>query len=107
MILRPTLSSIGEAHELAHHAGSEHGLLDQGQPSEDRAGDGAAQEGQGSGTLHVLSHFAHCCGQSSLVAPEGLVAVAAPLQAMLSAQSAKGQVARGRWPTPFRPPIVA
>ena len=66
--LQPVLASLGELHELAHDPTGGHAHVEHV--------DGASaldaidqQESEQAGTLHVLLHFAHCCGQSATLLP--------------------------------------
>lgn len=105
--LRPTLSAMGEAHEMAvHDPSGQHVLFDHGQAEESRQDGGVPAEGEGGSALHVLAHFAHCCGQGSLVvSPIADVAIA-PLHAFAPTPPFDAPLPRVRWQTPFRPPIV-
>lgn len=106
LFLRPTLSAMGEAHELAHDSAGQHVLFDHGQAEEGPNG-AAPDEGKGGSTLHVLAHFAHCCGQGTLaVTPIAAMAIT-PLPPAAPTPHFQASFSRARWQTPFRPPIVA
>lgn len=104
LVLQPVLAAAGEFHESFAHA-------DQAALHLEGAGDHAADEdaagGEPSSALHVLLHFAHCCGHPAGLNPPELGAqwVALPEYRPLTTLAAPVLVTRVG--TPFRPPIQA
>lgn len=103
LVLQPVLATAGEVHDLQHDPAGLH--------AHDMQADAAAQpdeadEPGAAGTLHVLLHFAHCCGATAAVlydlTPVGWLVRANPVP------DARSQVhAQAPSPAPFKPPIVA
>ncbi|WP_051176159.1 hypothetical protein [Luteimonas mephitis] len=104
LVLQPVLANVAEYHELAHDPSGSHA-------HDLRAVDGAEgipgdEQSEDAWTLHLLLHFAHCCG-----------ATAALLQAFKPLPVARpdGRLAITKTPmppqvrltSPFRPPIFA
>lgn len=96
VILQPVLGSVSELHELTHGVASAH----------DNSKTGAPDEGKAAGALHVMHHFAHCCGH---VVPTSAAPLALPRisHSDVTDLTDSRQVPSGRWPAPFRPPIAA
>ncbi|WP_460822888.1 hypothetical protein [Lysobacter olei] len=97
VILQPVLASISELHELTHDSASVHGSVDSEAPGE---------ENDTAGTLHVMHHFAHCCGHvvASSMAP--LVQTEVSQSEPLNLTDSQFLPIRRRL-APFRPPIAA
>lgn len=104
-VFQPMLAAVGELHELTHGLSEQH-LHDGGDvrtelAHADESGDRTA------GTLHLIHHFAHCCGQvSAMLAPviDAPLTVHAPLPIRpWTAQRVATEPALA----PFRPPIRA
>lgn len=97
VILQPVLASISELHELTHDAASVHGSVES---------EAAGEEDGTAGALHVMHHFAHCCGHvvASSTAPlvQAEVGHSEPVNL-----SGSRFVPIGRKLAPFRPPIAA
>lgn len=101
LLLQPVLVTAGEVHDLQHDPAGLH--------AHDLQADAAAQPDEAdepgtAGTLHVLLHFAHCCGAMAAVlydlTPVGWLAMANPVL------DAKSQVHAQALPSaPFKPPI--
>jgi hypothetical protein len=96
VLVQPVLGSVSELHALTHDAAGTHGsdaTLTAGE-------DGSA------GTLHVVHHFAHCCGHAMPMATAPMV-----LPRICHTESAHLTdwrfVPSGRGLAPFRPPITA
>lgn len=104
LAVQPVLGALGEMHEFSAHAGTAGLHLDHLMPHEEVQTGTAAQEDR-DGTLHLLLHYAHCCGHTlALAAGE----FAAPTVVLASAQPlppVSPQVAASHLTTPFRPPI--
>src|SRR3546814_10948534 len=60
---------MGELHELAHDPTGGHAHVDHGDALADELSAADAEEKGTAVTLHVLLHFAHCCGQSTTSIP--------------------------------------
>lgn len=97
VILQPVLGSVSELHELSHDAASAHGASEVEMPGE---------EGDAAGTLHVMHHFAHCCGH---VVPTSAAPLVLPQISHSEPTTLTDSrvVPSGRWLAPFRPPIAA
>lgn len=103
LVFQPVLAAAGEIHEFSHDPSGSHAHdvhADSGAASD------LADDTAGSATLHVLLHFAHCCGANT----------ALPLDASLTGSMvhpAKVFDALFRMapqapvPAPFKPPIDA
>lgn len=101
-VFQPMLAAMGELHEFTHGLSEQH-LHDGGdvQTELDEAGDRA------DGTLHLIHHFAHCCGQlSAMLVPSVDLPVAAHDTSPVLPGSAQ-RVLSDLAPAPFRPPIRA
>lgn len=104
LVLQPVLATAGEMHELVHDPSGMHAHdlhVDDVDAELAAAGE---QDEDGAKTLHVLLHFAHCCGATAAMLPildsipamppTGRLTIAKapiPLQACLT--------------SPFKPPI--
>ncbi|MBF6022496.1 hypothetical protein [Lysobacter niastensis] len=102
---QPLLAAVGEVHEATHHA-AQAALHDDHAPAHDvtEAGSDQCRE---DGTLHLLLHYAHCCGHNvplAAAASPALDAVPVDRQGLPPVMS---HVASLRPNTPFRPPIQA
>lgn len=107
MVLRPVASSMGELHEFAHSpAGQHQDIGEQPQPTS-LADAGQAPEGDGVLPLHLLLHFAHCCGHTAATPAEIYLQAFNPPPAAGPTWQPQTPLTSTRWPTPFRPPITA
>ncbi|MGH8031631.1 MAG: hypothetical protein ACREO8_04515 [Luteimonas sp.] len=105
-LLQPALASMGALHELAEHAANLHADASEHVTSADRqpATDDAAGVPD---PLHVLLHYAHCCG------PSGALFAVMPSVAQSHACTdaprigESATVRRAYLRGPFRPPISA
>lgn len=101
-VVQPALAAIGEIHELSHGSTTEHAEFDEAgaaTPSPEDQGGGEA--------LHVLSHFAHCCGHAPSAVFGGTTTL---LISCGSSAPAEGLVAlklRSPLEDVLRPPIQA
>ena len=105
LVLQPVMATAGEMHELAHDPSGMHGhalhsddggaeLIAAGEPSED-----------GAETLHVLLHFAHCCGGAAAALLPALKPIPAmPLTGRLPVAKTSIPL-QARLTSPFKPPI--
>lgn len=105
LLLQPVMAAAGEMHEFAHDPSGthSHGLHANGLDAEFTAADG--HDPDGSGALHVLLDFAHCCGTASAVLPvlehvPALVVIGRLAIARVSVPPAVDL------PSPFKPPIL-
>lgn len=103
---QPVLTALGEVHEATVHAASAVTHGDHSTPHDDPPNGDAEQDGS-DGTLHVLLHYAHCCGYTVALAavefvPPGVVLAMANPRLPISPQ-----VAASHLTSPFRPPIRA
>jgi hypothetical protein len=104
MAFQPVLAAVGELHELAQHEESVPGHLDGAWDSHGPE-DAAGTSHDPNETLHVLLHFAHCCGHSNGLTTGGLAQLAPPVRACLSAPRIQPPRPAERLGAPFRPPI--
>lgn len=107
LIVQPTLAAVGELHELghgleeAHLATAECGSVSAEIAAHQENGDHAA------GALHVVHHFAHCCGQTAAPALGSLLDFNAPPPTRLAADWLITRPTSAPVLAPFRPPIAA
>ena len=66
MTLQPVLAAVGEFHEAFSHAEQAALHLDAGTDHHDTLD---PEGDEPTDTLHVVLHFAHCCGHSASLAP--------------------------------------
>ncbi|MBS0200451.1 MAG: hypothetical protein JSR70_08375 [Proteobacteria bacterium] len=107
LILRPLAASLGELHEFAHNPTNQH--QDIGDlPTKASITDGAkvASEGDNAEPLHLLLHFAHCCGHAAATPSEFHLQAFNSPPASRPTWQLQATVASARWKTPFRPPIT-
>lgn len=102
VIVQPVAASMSEIHELSHDPVEHQTLAEHLNVSASENDEDGAP-----GRLHVLHHFAHCCGQFT-----GIVAVTVELQLppalsglLLTGESLARSDSRAL--APFRPPITA
>ena len=111
MVLQPVLAAVGEYHDIEHRpAGTHaHALHASEVPDDLDQERGTAQDvppADDAPALHVLLHFAHCCGATAAVLSGGHVLTTVPgseTVATIQPQSPR-QVPL---PAPFKPPISA
>lgn len=104
LVLQPVLAAAGELHELAHDPSGQHSHALHG---DDMAAElsAAGENGEGdSSTLHLLLHFAHCCGAAAAMLPV-VESVSPMIRATRPAIDSAQRLAHARLPTPFKPPI--
>lgn len=102
LVSQPVLAALGEMHESRVHPESATLHLDQ----VGAHADGAAQD-ESEGTLHLLLHFAHCCGQTTAVfATSVLIPTLVPTHGERLAPPSAPRITT-RLNPPFRPPIAA
>ncbi len=104
LVLQPVMATAGEMHELAHDPSGMHGhALHADDVDAELAA--AGEQGQDEArTLHLLLHFAHCCGATAPLLP---------VLKSIPAMPAAGRLAIAKTPippqvrvaTPFKPPI--
>ena len=106
LVVQPVLAAAGEMHELAHDPSGTHA---HGPHADDVAAEMAAageQHPDEARTLHVLLHFAHCCGAATAMLPIVKTLPAMSLSDPL-AVAEKPMPLQARLSTPFKPPIFA
>ena len=107
LMLRPMAASLGELHEFAHgSAGQHHDIGDHSIKTLVADVAQAASGDDGANPLHLLLHFAHCCGHTAATPAETYLTAFNPPPAARPAWHLQTTVASARWPTPFRPPIT-
>lgn len=102
-VLQPVLAAAGEMHALAHDPAGTH-AHDLHAEAGDPAPSGGEPSEDGAATLHLLLHFAHCCGATAalLPMPAPVPAVAAPGRLAVAKAPALPAM---RLSSPFKPPI--
>ena len=102
-VVQPALAAIGEIHELSHGSTTEHAEFDEAgsaTPSpEDQDGGGEA--------LHVLSHFAHCCGHAPSAVFGGTTTLLISSGSIVPAEGLVALTLRNPLEDVLRPPIHA
>ncbi|MCB1569440.1 MAG: hypothetical protein KDI69_11570 [Xanthomonadales bacterium] len=102
LVTQPVLAALGEMHERRVHPESATLHLDQ----VGSHADGAAHD-ESEDTLHLLLHFAHCCGQTTAVFAANIWTPAPlPTRSERLAPSSAPRITT-RLNPPFRPPIAA
>lgn len=111
LLARPTLSAVGEVHELGHEGAATHVhaaiLEDPGDGA--HAADGHAHDGNhgDAGLLHTLLHFAHCCGQVPALPSMPFAPALAWTAGTAPVRADRDLLPSAPLLTPFRPPISA
>ncbi len=102
LVLQPVMAAVGEMHELTHDPSGSH-IHDQ---HADDLGAGDEHDEDGASTLHVLLHFAHCCGATA-----AMVQLLGPVPSMPAdaslATAMTPMAPQPRLSSPFKPPIFA
>lgn len=105
LAVQPLLAAVGEVHETTSHATA--GLHDDHAVPHRTVQAGDADRDSDDGTLHLLLHYAHCCGHNvGLIAagPAALNIAPAGKQALPPVTT---HLVSSRPNTLFRPPIRA
>ena len=120
LVSQPVIASLGDLHELAHDAAADHaGMVHEDHADHVHANHAdhddsvdedltAADESEHApaGTLHLLMHHAHCCGQSAMAAlSAGDVVPVAPNGSRPALPQSQRLLQAPSFP-PFRPPIT-
>lgn len=107
LCLQPVLAAMGEVHEVAAHAAqaATHAHVHADLDVDPRTSDAQTPERESS--LHLLLHFAHCCGQSASVLPALLPKLTATAGLLLHADAAPVLALSKRPNRLQRPPITA
>ena len=104
LVLQPVLGKWGEAHELIAHA-SANSHNDHNLPHEHDS-PSHSDDADAGDPMHLLLHYAHCCGHSAWAAqdltPPSLAWFTEP-----PVDTTVGTLAPSHAATPFRPPIAA
>lgn len=106
-VFQPVLASMGELHELSHGLSEAHLHADEPHDIGAELTAQAETEDRAAGALHVVHHFAHCCGQTAAVTMPALAVVTCFGAAAPPAISLTQRLASGPALAPFRPPIGA
>lgn len=104
LVLQPVLAAAGEMHELAHDPAGTHAHDLRADPPAAAPAAGDGQDAPGARTLHVLLHFAHCCGATAALLPLLEPMPLAPVNGRLALAEASMPPAVPL-PSPFKPPI--
>jgi len=106
LAVQPVLSALGEMHEFTAHA-------DSAAPHQDHVaphghGDADAGDVDDSGSaLHLLLHYAHCCGHSVGLALAYFAPLLVPAASSALLPPSLPSAPAARLSGPFRPPIRA
>lgn len=106
LAVQPVLAALGEMHAFSAHAATADLHLEHRAPHEEVQAGSAAQEDTG-GTLHLLLHYAHCCGHTVALAVDEFAAPSLMLDSTPVLPSVSQQVVASHLGNPFRPPIRA
>lgn len=104
LMLQPVFAAAGEAHALSHGSSGGHahkpgnGVMG---AASSVAGD---QDDADAGALHVMLHYAHCCGATAALLPAPRPVFVASAD-RLSAQAETSLPPQPRLTSPFKPPI--
>lgn len=104
--LQPVLASAAEIHELAHDPTGGHAHVEHSDTMSDEVA-ADDQENGAAGTLHMLLHFAHCCGQSAAAMNPVPFAMPTPTTSTKPLLHEPQALLSARILAPFRPPISA
>lgn len=104
LVLQPVMATVGEMHELAHDPSGMHSHDLHAEELDAELAAAGEQDQGGAKTLHVLLHFAHCCGATAALLPvlEPIPPIPAP--GRLAIRKAPIPPA-AHLPSPFKPPI--
>ncbi|QOY62661.1 hypothetical protein INQ40_12455 [Lysobacter sp. H21R4] len=104
LVLQPVMAAVGEMHELAHDPSGMHGHDVHADDLDVELEASGEQDQGGAKTLHVLLHFAHCCGATAAVLNvfEPIPAMPAPERLTIAKAPVPPAV---RLSSPFKPPI--
>lgn len=105
MALQPVLAAAGELHEISEHAEAAALHLTGDGPWHDPDGGGTDPQFPGE-ALHLLLHYAHCCGNASGLTAARLPPVQAPAFAPPTLPGILAPAVAERPGAPFRPPIT-
>lgn len=112
VLLQPVLGAWGEVHDTAAHSSSTAQTLHDANAvaHDDHHGGVSSHDSpfeEDSGALHLLLHFAHCCGQSVALAVDGLIAPSARINTARLLPPVYVRRLGAHLTSPFRPPIAA
>lgn len=104
LVLQPVMAAAGEMHELTHDSSGMHDHdLHADELDAELAATGEQDQG-GAKTMHVLLHFAHCCGATAALLP-GLKPIPAASTGGRLAIAKTPMPPQARLTSPFKPPI--
>ena len=106
LVLQPVMAAAGEMHELAHDPTGTHAPGQHADDLDTELDAGDEQDEDGARTLHVLLHFAHCCGATAAMAQVLEPVPSVPADASL-ATAMTPMPPQPRLTSPFKPPIFA
>ena len=104
LVLQPVFAAAGEMHELAHDPSGMHAHAQHADDVDVELTAAGEQNEEGAETLHVLLHFAHCCGAAAAMVSIPTSILAMPLTGRLALAKASIQLP-ARLTSPFKPPI--
>lgn len=104
LVLQPVLAAAGEMHELAHDPSGMHAHAQHADDVDAELTAAGEQNEEGAQTLHVLLHFAHCCGAAAAMVPTLNPIPAMPVNGRLAIAKAPIPL-QARLTSPFKPPI--
>lgn len=117
LVSQPVIASLGDLHELAHdaaaaHAGMVHAdhvhanHVDHGDSVDEELTAADEPANAPAGTLHLLMHHAHCCGQSAMTALSAVAVVPVAPNGSRPALPRSQRLLQAPSFPPFRPPIT-
>lgn len=104
LVAQPVLAAAGEMHELAHDPSGMHSHAEHADDVDAELTATGEQNEEGAETLHVLLHFAHCCGAAAAMVPILNSIPALPVNGHLAIVETK-ILPQARLTSPFKPPI--
>lgn len=104
MALQPVLAAAGELHEAFAHADQAAFHLEGSDDHGDASGDPGDEPAD---ALHVLLHFAHCCGHPAGLNPPEAGAHWSPVHEPRPLTAVVAPTLAPQLGSPFRPPIQA
>lgn len=104
LVFQPVFAAAAEMHELAHDPSGLHAHAQHADDVDVELTAAGEQDEEGAETLHVLLHFAHCCGAAAAMVAIPTSIPAMPLTGRLAIAKASIPLP-ARLTSPFKPPI--
>ncbi len=106
LLLQPVLATTGEMHGLAHDPSGMHAHDASLAPADKAPAEPREADEGGAGLLHLLLHFAHCCGATTVM-PAALEQIPALPMTRLLPVASTPLPPQARLLLPFKPPRFA